>query len=403
LSVNGLPIEPSPGGAVVSEQTNLRYKALMNDLSAFVSARSIVASSSSIGEVMTVRQSMPAAVRLALGRPIYYRTDRGWHMTSGVPHRVTTEEPESIGHVQGATGVGLPGEWTSSIPGGGSSDSGFADGGPGSGSGGGSSGGAGSSGSGAYGDSGAGVTGGSGVLSGTSGVNNRPGGGTTGGSTGGTGGSTGGSTGGGSGGGSGSGSGSGSGGGSGDGSGGGSGDGSGGGSGGGPSPFKFLVNEEVYPQIEATFPQRNAQRAIVLNDPVFDVDNDGMFDGTANMQYYMNALVPLDYDGPLCLDWEALAFDLLVGQSDALRLRTVEQFVLAIQAAKQLRPNAQIRTPGGASSDLQLFRGNPAGRVSSPGDQAPHRDRALPRGVRLRRGALYAHRVNGIFQRLHAG
>jgi hypothetical protein len=158
-------------------------------------------------------------------------------------------------------------------------------------------------------------------------VNNRPGGGTTGGSSGGsTGGSTGGSGGGGSDGG----------------SGGDSGGDSGGGSGSGPSPFKFLINEEVYPQIEATFPQRNARRAIVLNDPVFDVNNDGMFDGTANMQYYFDVLVPLDYDGPLCLDWEALAFDLLVGHSDALRLRTVEQFVLAIQAAKQLRPNAQI-------------------------------------------------------------
>lgn len=318
LSVNGLPIEPSPGGADLSEQTNLRYRALMNDLSAFVSARSIVASPSTIGEVMAVRQAMPAAVRLALGRPIYYRTDRGWHVTSGVPN-IHHEEPLTVERMPGETGVGMIGGSSSGGTAGGSSDSGML-----------GSGGSGSSGGGGGGSSSGGgeaSAGGSGVLSGTSGVNNRPGGGNT----------SGGSTGGGSGG-------SGSGGGGGSGSGG-PGGGSGGGSGGtppGPSSFKFYVNENLYPQVEAMLPQHGAERSIILGQAVMDLNDDAIFDGTASMQFYLDFLVPMDFDGPLCLDWEGLAAAYLTGPSDQLRSQTVQQFVLALEACKQLRPNAQV-------------------------------------------------------------
>jgi hypothetical protein len=311
LSVLGLPMEPSLGGAPMAEQTNGRYAALMAEFTAFVGNRTVLSAETLIGEALAVRRSMPTAVRLANGRPIYYRTDHGWHVATGVPVANPFEAADDTASSNGILSTG--------VISGGAGGSGGSGGGAGGSAGGddfgGSGGGGGGGGSGSGGSSEGGVTGG-GVLQGTSGVNNNNSGGSSGG------GSSGG--------------------------GGGSGDGGGGGGGTQPPPgpgsngLRFFVTEQLYPQVENLMPQHNAIRLLTAYQGCMDANDDGLFDGMAVMQEYFDDWVPANYDGPLCLDWEGTAAHYLVGNNLELRERTVQQFVIALNAARQLRPSAKV-------------------------------------------------------------
>lgn len=108
-------------------------------------------------------------------------------------------------------------------------------------------------------------------------------------------------------------------------------------------PIYLGVNQSVDPKVEALFPLYHAEKSMILYQGALDANNDGIFDGKANLEIAMEE-VPLTYTGPLALDWEGKAgTDLYVKPLESKEfLQAVEQFILALKAAKELRPLAKI-------------------------------------------------------------
>lgn len=109
--------------------------------------------------------------------------------------------------------------------------------------------------------------------------------------------------------------------------------------------YEFYVNQALTPEVEAMMPANGAKKAMIVYQHHIDGDNNGIFDGIRVLE---DALVSVynfsvDYDGPAALDWEGVAADAMYAHpvgSPSFN-NAMEQFIIAIKAAKELRPKAK--------------------------------------------------------------
>lgn len=78
VSVFGLPVESVGPDAQTADESNARYREVINALSAFVTRKSFILLRQGSSELETVRGSLSEAFRLRDGRPIIYRTNGSW-------------------------------------------------------------------------------------------------------------------------------------------------------------------------------------------------------------------------------------------------------------------------------------------------------------------------------------
>jgi hypothetical protein len=95
--------------------------------------------------------------------------------------------------------------------------------------------------------------------------------------------------------------------------------------------------------VKALYPENYAKDTITIYQGAIDPDNNGVFDTPETLTEHLNLYVPLDYKGQVTLDWEGAGIaGLETPIGSPIHQQTVEQYVLAIQAAKALRPNAKF-------------------------------------------------------------
>jgi hypothetical protein len=276
ISVFGLPIEGDSAA-------NRRYADAIAGLSAFVTSR-LEDARERDGDVSSVSGAFPAALELAAGRPIYYRSGNSWMVAMGA----LKNEPAPKPAAKGASGSKASGG------GGGGGGGAKASGKKGKGGGGGGGGRRGGGGAGgsvpvvkASSSSSSTPTG-----SGGSQQNNNqpppP-----------------------------------------------------------PSPIapprpKLYVAENVSAQTQALFTQNRAEKTMLVYAISFDPDNNGMFEHDELFRSSLNELVPAGYTGPVALDWEGTAIHGLQAPiGSEVHTRSVQQYVNLIRRAKELRPNAK--------------------------------------------------------------
>jgi Hyaluronidase len=325
LSVFGLPTESTD-----EPEMNQRYANVIAACSAIVSSRAIIASGSGEGEVVALRRSLLQAVRFAKGRELYYRCNGEWRVavtvdgagvhdvaindtTAGASNRVpsiSSETPAAIEALSAAGRAVKPGQPAANAaaskyhPSAGADSQHVAalraaDAGPA-------------------------------PSSATTGANKgdetdggaqttAPAGGTTlGGIT--PGGTTAGGTG-----------------------------------APGPSgppegstpptngPLRLFVTQKTNHTVHSIYPQVGAKDSITIYGSDIDPDDDGLFSDPQPLINALNQYVPVDYKGPVCLDWEGYGGHLLASPIGTPG-RDVEigEFVRAIQVAHQTRPNAKF-------------------------------------------------------------
>lgn len=321
VSVYGLPQETRDAAA-----TNISYAALIEGLDALVSSRSIILGGGGETEPAAVRRSLSNALRLAGSRPVYYSCNGQWRRMTfdNSPGAVDVYPPlelqksssnQGAGQVTGGREIGLPAGGESSGQGSGATGEGSSATSGGSGSGGGNGGGGGGSA-----DDGGGDDGGSGGGGGAGG--------------GGGGGSTG--------------------------------DGpSGGGNGGGSAPPygdppitntpALLVAQKTSASVHTIYAQYAAKDMPVLYDSDIDPQQTGFFTHTELLQAGLDREVPMDYTGPVCLDWEGVAIaNLNYGVSEQTLNTQIAEYLKVINKARELRPNAKFGFYGMPRTSLYI-------------------------------------------------
>lgn len=78
LSAQGLPIE---SGRVDASESNERYQAVIDQLDAFLSSRSVILVNSALDEAKTLREALPNAFQASGGRPVIYRANGAWRIS----------------------------------------------------------------------------------------------------------------------------------------------------------------------------------------------------------------------------------------------------------------------------------------------------------------------------------
>ncbi len=82
LSVLGLPIEPERGriSLKIAQQSNERYRTVIDRLDSFVPGRNFIVFGTSLDELRLARTAMPEALRLRDGRPVVFQTNVAWRV-----------------------------------------------------------------------------------------------------------------------------------------------------------------------------------------------------------------------------------------------------------------------------------------------------------------------------------
>jgi hypothetical protein len=111
---------------------------------------------------------------------------------------------------------------------------------------------------------------------------------------------------------------------------------------GGPA-LALFVNEEVTDAVRSQFLQRCASEAIIINQGHFDPDNNGRFEHRRAFRQAMTDLVPQNYSGPVCLDWEGAGFaGLRARAGSVMHTQTLQAYLDVIALARELRPKSQL-------------------------------------------------------------
>jgi hypothetical protein len=293
LSVHGLPLETRDGAA-----TNTSYAALIEQLDAIVSARTIIVGGGAETEPTAVRRSLANALRMAGSRPVYYLCNGQWHCLTfdNTPGAMDVYPPANFESSAKTGGTASPGDSVASAAGAlGEGDSTSSPNGSG--------------GSAAEASSGGGGGGGGGAEDGSSGGG---GGGGGGGTTGGGGSDSGGA-------------------------------GPLGPPNAGGSVTRLWIMQKTSSAVKGIYSSYAAKDCYSIYQGEIDPDNDGLFEHPDLLEQGLIREVPPDYTGPVSLDWEGVGMDNLGPEvnQDTFNQQLVE-FIKVLQKARQVRPNAKF-------------------------------------------------------------